>query len=333
MMSAAGGSGRATWVWAASCAAIFSAGCGAPQNTGAVEAAAPRQILLTTGPSTGAYSPLGKALADVYNAKLPDVHVTARNTDGPRGAGENAQLLEDGKADLGFSRADIAYQTFRQSSEGERSTSHLRSIAVLYTNAVHIVVRRASRITRGEDMRGHRVQVSDDSLGGGSLARFVLDAYGLKTDDVQSVASPRNAIARLKAGELDVRIFASAYPLTGIDDVSPSSDMALLSLTPEVIDRLRSRYSFFKPAVIPKGTYRGQSDDVRTVGIDGLLLCRDTMPEELVYSLTKTLFSAIPELSPTQHFARLIDASNAPATPVPLHAGAARYYRERDLFR
>jgi TRAP transporter TAXI family solute receptor len=332
MVMAERGSGRrAAWAGVAACATLFAAGCRGGVPAQAIDAA-PRQILLTTGPSTGAYSPLGKALADVYNAKLSGVHVTAKNTDGPRGAGENAQLLEDGKADLGFSRADIAYQLYRQSSEGEQSTSHLRSIAVLYTNAVHVVVRRASGIARGEDMRGHRVQVSDESFGAGSLARFVLDAYGLKTGDVTIVASPRNAIARLKAGELDVRIFASAYPLAGIDDVGPSSDVALLSLTPEVIDRLRSRYSFFKPAVIPKGTYRGQDADVQTVGIDGLLLCRDTMPEDLVYSFTKTLFSAIPELSPT-HFARLIDASNAPATPVPLHPGAARYYRERDLFR
>ena len=104
-------------------------------------------------------------------------------------------------------------------------------------------------------------------------------------------------------------------------------------MPPDAIDRLRSRFSFFKPAVIPKGTYQGQADDLHTVGIDGLLLCRDDLPEEVVYRFTKALLESIPELSRTQDSARLINASNAPATPVPLHPGAARYYRERDLFR
>ncbi len=291
-----------------------------------------RSLLLLTGPSTGAYAPLGQALADAYNKRVPRLRVTAQSTDGPRGAGENAQLLENGKADLGFSRADLAFQVFRRSAGAGAAGSHLRSIAVLYTNAMHVLVRRASGITRGEDIRGHRLQVTEDGSGG-ALPRFVLEAYGLTLNDVQSVDNPRNALARLKSGDLDVRVFASAYPLPGIDDVGESSEVALLSLSAEVVERLRSRFSFFKPAVIPKGTYRGQSADVQTVGIDGLLLCRDTMPEDLVYELTRGLFEAINEQSPAQNFTRLINTTNAPATPVPLHPGAARYYRERDLFR
>jgi TRAP-type uncharacterized transport system substrate-binding protein len=31
--------------------------------------------------------------------------------------------------------------------------------------------------------------------------------------------------------------------------------------------------------------------------------------------------------------AALIDPDQAPATPIPLHAGAARYYREREILR
>jgi TRAP-type uncharacterized transport system substrate-binding protein len=30
---------------------------------------------------------------------------------------------------------------------------------------------------------------------------------------------------------------------------------------------------------------------------------------------------------------RLVDLQQAPATPIPLHPGAARYYRERELAR
>jgi TRAP transporter TAXI family solute receptor len=316
----------------------FASGCSAPGSTqaaaAAVDAATPasrQPVVLLTGPSGGAYSPLGEALADIYNAKLSSVHVTATSADGPQGAAANARAIEDGKAQLAFSRADLAFRQFQQSQE-ERQSSHLRSIAVVYTNVVHLLVNRKSGITRGEDIGGHRVMVGEESLGGG-LARIVVEGHGVSLSDVTTVSNARDAFTRLRAGTLDVRIFASGYPLAGIEDVGPGSPIALLPLSPAAIERMRSGFPFFKPAVIPKGTYKGQEADVQTVGIDGLLLCHESIPESVVYDLTRTLFSALPDLVKTETSARLINAVNAPATPVPLHAGAARYYRERDLFR
>jgi uncharacterized protein len=314
-----------TTAWAAGCSSA------PPAASSPGSGSAPREVVLLTGPSTGAYLPLGQALADVYTRELPGVHVTARMTQTQRGAGDNPQALQEGRGELAFSRADLAFQAFRESSNGESSTSHLRSIAVLYSNVIHIAVRRAAGIKEGKDFRGRRVQISEDSPA--PLARYVIEAYGLSAGDVQSVGSPRSAISRLRANELDVRIFASGFPLAGVGDVGPSSEIELLQMPPDVANRLRSRFSFFKPAVIPKGTYQGQREDLQTVGIDGLLLCRDDLPEDLVYGFTKVLLESIPELSQKQNAARLINASNAPATPVPLHPGAARYYRERDLFR
>jgi TRAP transporter TAXI family solute receptor len=322
---------RSSWAAFVVSAPLLFASCS--NTTEAAPPAAIRSITLLTGPVSGAYSPLGQALAEAYNRALPDLRVVPTASDGPQGASMNATAVEAGEAELGFSRADLAYQVYRQpaSSDGP----HLRSVGVIYTNALHLVVRRASGITRGEQMRGHRLQMAEDrGSNGGALARYVIEAYGLTEKDVVAVSSnPRNAIQRMRADELDVRIFASAYPLAGIDDVGPNSPIALLPLEPAVVARLRSRSPFFKPATIPAGTYKGQTEDLTTVGIDGLLLTRDTVPEAVVYSLTKALFDAVPELARTQKAARMIDATNAPATPVPLHPGAARYYRERDLFR
>ncbi len=309
--------------------AVLAAGCDAPK---AATAITPTELTLMTGPPGGAYSPLGTALAKIYNEKIPVTHFVARDADGPAGAGANADAIEAGQADVAFARSDIAYQAYRSHSTPDSSASHLRSVAVLYSNVVHIFVRRGSGITRPEDIRGKRIQTGADP-DGSSMTRMVLDAHGVKLSDVVAIPSSRDGITKLKANELDARIFASGYPLTTVDNVGESSEIRLLSMSPAVIDRLRASFPFFKPATIPKGTYPGQDEDVQTIGIDGLLLCRDTLPEPLVYDLTRRLFEALPELSRSQPSARLINAGRAPATPVPLHPGAARYYRERDLFR
>ena len=312
------------------CALAAAAAC---RSADAVTDTPAKTIVLVTGPPTGAYNPLGAALADVYTRTIPGVHFTAVAADGPAGAGSNAAWLEQGRADLGFVRSDIAYQAFRNGApQDARPHSHLRSIAVLYTNVVYVMVRRDSGISRGEGIRGHRLQASEDPATNG-LTRMVLEALGLTLQDVHvrpTAGAPGGSMALRDA---DVRIFAAAYPLASIEATGPPGGVHLLSLTPEAIDHLRSTFPFFKPATIPKGTYQGQDEDVTTVGIDGLLLCRDDLSDALVYAMTKSLFDALPALAKSQPSARLINVNRAPTTPIPLHAGAAHYYRERDLFR
>ena len=47
----------------------------------------------------------------------------------------------------------------------------------------------------------------------------------------------------------------------------------------------------------------------------------------------EAFFAVLPILASAQTSLRLMDFSQMPATSVPLHEGAARYYRERELFR
>lgn len=97
------------------------------------------------------------------------------------------------------------------------------------------------------------------------------------------------------------------------------------------VERARENHPFFLPLTIPPRTYSSQQTPIETVGVDNVLLCRADLDEELVYRLTKAFFEALPDLAATHPSAGLIDADLAPATAIPLHAGAARYYREREL--
>ena len=64
-----------------------------------------------------------------------------------------------------------------------------------------------------------------------------------------------------------------------------------------------------------------------------VVVCREDLDESLVYALTAQLFEAFPRLSGVEANLRFLNLDEAPATPIPLHAGAARYFRERELSR
>jgi uncharacterized protein len=112
-----------------------------------------------------------------------------------------------------------------------------------------------------------------------------------------------------------------------------SPDVHLVPITRDAVRHIRQQYPFLKPMLIPKHTYPGQGSDIETVGVDNLLVCREDLDEELVYQLTKAFFAALPELARVHAAAMLIDSEQALATPIPLHAGAARYYREREILQ
>ena len=56
------------------------------------------------------------------------------------------------------------------------------------------------------------------------------------------------------------------------------------------------------------------------------------LEEATAYEVTKQFFDILSALPATDSL-RLMNLDSAPATPIPLHQGAARYFRERELFR
>jgi TRAP transporter TAXI family solute receptor len=101
----------------------------------------------------------------------------------------------------------------------------------------------------------------------------------------------------------------------------------LVEIASPNVEALRTRYPYLKRTIIPRAVYPNQDQPIRTIGVDLLLVCRDDVDDEVVYQILDAYFATRPASVPGTDFER------APATPIPLHAGAARYYRQRELVR
>jgi TRAP transporter TAXI family solute receptor len=300
----------------------------------AAQGAPPAQqsVTILTGWTGGAFYPLGAALAEIYNREIPGMRATAQFT---IASAFNVQEIQAGKAELGFSQSDVAYSAFKRGIDGDgHPYNRLRSMAVIYVNTVQIVVRKASSIRGLADLRGRRIGIGGEPGSGTETAtRTIIESYGLSYKDVQAAfMSFAEAAQGLQTGRLDAAVMVASYPVSAITEIYEPTEVELISLDEAAVHRIRSRFPFFKTVIIPKGTYRGQERDVQTIGVDNLLICLDSLPEGLVYTMTKLFFEALPRLAKDHVTARMINAEQAPATPIPLHPGAARYYRERELF-
>jgi len=291
----------------------------------------PVPLTILTGGPAGSFYPVGRELARVYNETLSSVRA---NTVSTAGSAKVFEVQHD-RADIAFTQADVAYTAYWRGTERDPAPhDHLRGIAVLWVNTVQVVARNDSGIYSFEDLRGRRVGVGGKGSVTERAARIVIEGHGMTFGDlVPEFQSFPDLVAEMLHGSVDAGFMMASYPVSILEDLNIRVGIRLLAIEPDVANHIRSSYPYMRRVTVPAHTYTNQVEDVATVGIDNLLVCRDDLPDALVYQLTKTLFQSLPMLAKGDPAARLIDPDQGPTTPIPLHPGAARYYREREILR
>jgi hypothetical protein len=290
---------------------LCTAGCAASGKP-AEPASAPVAIRLS--PTT--YERLGPALRS-----LPDITTKTVSLDGSLTA---VKALQSKEVDLAIVMADTAYHAHVASGADRSAGAPIRGVAVLNVNTVYLAVNPNTRIEAIEDLPGRRVWVGSSGTAATAIANLLLQSSGVRPDRIKAeLTSQQDALKHLKTGELD----AAFLTLNAAVHTAATEGARLISIRGEWIESLRQQYPFLQNVLVPAGTFPGQRDPLETVGVDLLLACRGDLDDDVVYRLAKAYFDGLQRSAPTT------DLERAPATPIPLHPGAARYYRERALSR
>lgn len=236
--------------------------------------------------------------------------------------------LRSGAIEFGAATSDASYLAFTgQLPSGGGPFSNLRGITVLDLKTIHLLGAQNGPARSVANLRGLNVSLGPPGTGTSLVAELLLKKYGLTVADVRAeYASPSDAVKRLASGQLD----AAFLPL-----VAPSAEAAfatrsgarLLEIAGPNVEELRLQHPFLVRTVLPKGTYPGQDTSIHTIAVDLLLVCRSEIDEQLVYDFLQTYFAVLARTTSAT------DLNRATAMSIPLHAGAARYYRERELSR
>jgi len=293
-------------------------------------AAAPHRQQLTLWSGTAVE--FTEDLIQRFNNALPETHLNLQTTSGGVVV---VSTVDGGQGDLGLAQADVVYLAYRRGIErNQYPHKNLRAIAVLWVNTLYVLVRSESPYRSIKDLKGRRVGVILPGTSGEFSTRVVLGAHGMSYADVQPIFQPTDKIvAKLGLGEIDAVFSAKPVMLTAARELSQTVPLRLLPIGRTVINQLRGSYPFLRPVTVAANQLPGQDQPVETLGSEWLLVCRGDLSEDLVYQLTREFFAQLPALARDHAEAALIDPEQAPATPIPLHAGAARYYREREVLR
>ena len=306
--------------------ALFSARC-----TKTPPAAPPVRVTFSIPFVGGPWESIGRALAAEYSRTIPNLTADVISSENLE---SQVDAMQAGTVDVALEDAETAYLAFSRGTE-KQTVPHerLRAIAVMFSIAVQVAVPAASGITRIDDLRGRRVDVGTAGSSVDRAARIILESYGFGYDAITPSFGASDTLERFRAGQLDGRFFYSAFKHPVIDSISHQVDVRVLPIDRSRLGAIQERHHFLKLTTIPAGTYQHQQADVTTVGMDVLLLCRQDLPDALVYELTRALFDAVPALEKAHEAAGAIDPERGPTASIPLHPGAARYYRAREILK
>ena len=312
--------------------AVFIAGL-ALAAASAIPGHAAEFITIATGGTSGVYYPLGVALSQIDAKAIPSAKTTVQAT---KGSVENLNLIEAGRAEVGFSLGDSLSDAWKGDTEAgfKAPLKKLRTMAAIYPNYVQIVASADSGIKTLADLKGKRIAVGAPKSGTELNARAILKAAGLSYADFAKVEYLPfgESVELMKNRQLDVTLQSAGLGVSSLRDLAATQKIVVVAIPAEVVAKVGD--SAYQPGMIPANTYEGQTTEVPTAAIRNFLVTREGLSDETVYQMTKAMFTHLPELVAAHAAAKAISLQiAAKGSPVPLHPGAERYYREAGVLK
>ncbi|KJZ15287.1 MAG: TAXI family TRAP transporter solute-binding subunit [Marinomonas sp.] len=305
--------------------------------------AADSDYILATASTGGTYYPVGVAIATLSKIKLEPKHGISLSAISSAGSGENVKLLRENQAQ--FAILQGLYGAWAWNGEGRVANSGkqegLRSISMLWQNVEHFVL-KSDLVKSGTvadltqlEKGNNKFSIGKKNSGTEGSGRQLLSGLGIDADKFSLAHMGYGGSAdALQNGTIDGMNIPAGVPVSAITRAyaAMGDKVQVLDFTDEQMKEANGDYTLWTRYVIPANTYPGQTKAINTIAQPNFLASRADLPEEDVYLLTKSLYDNLTYLSAIHKATAVMSIEKAIAgLPVPLHPGAARYYREQGI--
>lgn len=307
-------------------ATIFTAAA-----TVALMAAAPasaQDLKLMTGPQGGSWYPLGGAIQSIVQNAMDGASVQVLP-----GAGiANVKAVEAGKVDMGFANSVSTVDAIQGNPPFETKATDVCNVATLYPQYFQVVALKDSDINSPGDLKGHAAAVQPKGNTGEAITAHMLQSQGLTYDDLSRVnhGSYTDAVSLMKDGNADFFTLGTTVPAGAIMDLASARDIKIVPIEGEFLAKMQELNPGYKQITIPAGSYPGQDTDVNTIGYATHIIARCSLDPDVVYNVLKAINDNVSDLSAiAKAVGNATPQSMARDIGVPMHEGAARFYKEQ----
>jgi len=265
-----------------------------------------------------------------------------------RGGGvANPMVVEQGKAEIAMS--NVATSVWAMNGEelyqGKKAT-HIRSL-VGGLNPVYMAA-----IVKNDFIKKTGLDTMDKILTSGKPIRIVmkpqgsnvpptvdliLAAYGLDRAKIKAQGgeiiqvNPAQVPDMMREGRADILLdtVLKGHPM--ITEVALTADVTFMDLSERALKKLSE--NGLKPAKYPEW-FKGQKGPTWGADFGTHLIARDDLPDDVAYKVVKTFIEKRDDLVkayPAFNAFNPKDAAKPENNGIPLHPGAAKYYKEQGM--
>ena len=298
---------------------------------------------ISTGTTGGTYFPIGELLAGIVSHPPGNSRCAAPGVCGPEGliattrtsdgAVANVFAVNSGAVDSGLAQGDVVANAVAGKDIFAKTGAqkHLRVIAALFPEDVHLIAAANANIASVADLKGKRVSLGAADSGTLLTAREILGAFHLSEHSVKpSYETADVAVRKLNGGQIDAMFFIGGAPVPLVEELLAGGKTKLIAIDGSNAQRLVKSTPSLWQSAIAAGAYP-RTQQVATISTRAIWVVNDSEPDDTVYGIVRALFNPANRATLDQgHLsARLIRIDTAVSNlPAPLHPGAARYYRE-----
>jgi TRAP transporter TAXI family solute receptor len=290
---------------------------------------------LATSSMGGTWFPLGSGICALINTKVPGA--TAAPTLG--GGAVNIKNIEKQDVHLAFTLSPTAHEAW-EGQEWAKGVKYQRQrgVLTLYISPNQYVVPKDSKIQSFKDLVGKNLCPGKAGWATEIFTQRILKFFNITYDDIKKaggkvvLAGYTEMTMGMKDKHLDCTAWMVPAPSSGIMDIATAFPVRLLPYPDDLLKYLEDNYNTTK-MVVPAKVYNGVDKPVPHMGIGHFMIADKDLPEDLIYEITKAVWENIKSLEAVHPVvkAHMKLANAVSGISVPLHKGAAKYYKEKGV--
>ena len=315
---------------------VVLTGCSGGQNVpadtsskGAGEEKPAEKVYLTIGTGTtgGSYYPIGAAMAKIWSDNIPGVIANVQSTGGTI---QNIELMASGDSEVAFTDTKYVSAYNGQGDWEGRPQTFLRGLVPLYPEPTNIVVAKGSNIKSLEDLKGKRVSIGAVGSGTESTSRELFKVLGMDADkDIKAyMLGTGDTSAAFQDKQIDAAILVGSLGMSAIVEITALDLVDFLDVPDETFKKIFEVNNTWVQFNIPANTYQNQDKEVKTYSAFNTISVNESVPEDLAYQMTKTLFENKQDLVTVRPTMESMTYENVEKIAIPIHPGALKYYKE-----
>lgn len=307
------------------------AACGTASTSSDSDSKGATAMSMGTGSPTGTYYAYGGVIGQ-YIKNDAGISVNAVSTGGSK---DNIQGIDVGDYQLGTVQSDVMHYAWNgtRAFEEDGKLTTFRTVAGLYAEAVQLVTTNAS-IKTVADLKGKKVSIGAPGSGVYFNAIDILTAAGLTEKDINPQYQNFDQSAdALKDGKIDAAFIVAGAPTPAITELCmTNAKTKIVPIDGDIAEKLMKDNTFYSVYKIPANSYKNQDKEITTVTVKATLIVDANATEDDVYNITKAIFDNIDAISNEHAKGAELSLENATeGLTVPFHAGAAKYFKEKDI--